>query len=612
MNKKYIIIFFQFYLFVLMLKLVKSPYLRIEIFDYLTTKRLLQIIKHSKEFLNKLEYSVEHYKLYDLFFHEVDTENDIDIPGYYTHYLIKFPKINPENLKFFFFRCLRDLEKITVFPRKEISIECLDYLYENYFGKLIICLANPYKEVPLIKNNVNEIRFLFERIDSDSKQDYFPYIKRTLFEKIEDKTNVQMIKFCENLNLDKEDNEDLYYELKDIYPNATYNLESEFSPDEYYYSQIGKYNNFKFNVPILDNEEIKILNNILISKKDLIDLTIHFQKNPITIIDDYLNKKIVKYFCLMDFIYQENIFYFENCCFLEKLWIIQRIYKRNKCSLNISPKLNKLKVFSCEKVFMTEESFCNVINNNPLLETVKFDKNYSEKERFSIKAAKALSNLKYLRNLTSDNFDKNEKEVSKFYLNFKNNSIRNLNIFNEGFVDYQILDYNLPFIENIRFENVNLIKNENKKLNFKNLIGIELRRVKEDTFLKELVEIRNIEELSYSTIEKNNFIMLTDIISQLNNLNSLSIIPNFFTDFEEVHIINFINKIKDFSLLEDLCFGIPDLTEDIVNCVYDNIIQIKKLYSVRIIVSKKNLTLKEKLMEKISTIKTIISHFEFI
>ena len=85
-----------------MLKLVKSPYLRIEIFDYLTTKRLLQIIKHSKEFLNKLEYSVEHYKLYDLFFHEVDTENDIDIPGYYTHYLIKFPKINPENLKFFF------------------------------------------------------------------------------------------------------------------------------------------------------------------------------------------------------------------------------------------------------------------------------------------------------------------------------------------------------------------------------------------------------------------------------------------------------------------------------------------------------------------------------
>ena len=127
-----------------------------------------------------------------------------------------------------------------------------------------------------------------------------------------------------------------------------------------------------------------------------------------------------------------------------------------------------------------------------------------------------------------------------------------------------------------------------------------------------MVEIRNIEELSYSTIEKNNFIMLTDIISQLNNLNSLSIIPNFFTDFEEVHIINFINKIKDFSLLEDLCFGIPDLTEDIVNCVYDNIIQIKKLYSVRIIVSKKNLTLKEKLMEKISTIKTIISHFEFI
>jgi hypothetical protein len=78
MNKKYIIIiFFKFYLFVLMLKLVKSLYLRIEIFNYLTTKRLLQIAKHSKEFLNKLEYSVEHYKLYNLFFHEVDTENDI-------------------------------------------------------------------------------------------------------------------------------------------------------------------------------------------------------------------------------------------------------------------------------------------------------------------------------------------------------------------------------------------------------------------------------------------------------------------------------------------------------------------------------------------------------
>ena len=594
-----------------MLKLVKSSYVRLLIFDYITTKRILQIIKHSKEFLKIFEYTKSHYKLYKLFINEIDLENDINITSYFNHYTIKFPEIEKVNLKEFFFRCIRDLEKIPIFPRKEISIECLNYLYDNYFGKIIICLANPFKEVPLIKNNINEIRFLFERIDTETKNDYLPYIKTTLFDKIENKESVEKIKLFENLNLDKEDNEDLYYELMKVYPNATYNIESEFAPDIYYYSQIGKYNNFKLNIPILVDDEIETLNKILIGKNDLIDLTLNLKKNSIEYINDYLKNNIVKYFCLINFLYEENKFYLEDLKHIEKLWIIQRFYKANKYSFNISPKLNTLKVFSCEKVFMSEKSFCIIINNNPLLETVKYDKNYSDVERFTIEAAKSLSNLKFLKNLTTDNFDKNESE-SKFYLNLKSKSIRNLDIFNEGFVNFQILDINIPNLEYLVLENIDLVDYESNKVTFSNLTGVEMRRIKDKNFFKELVRINNLEELSYSSIEKDNYIELTNIISQLKKLENLTIIPNFFSQIGENLIIDFINKIIDFPLLEDLCIGIPVLTEKIIDCVYNNVIKINKLYSLRIIVSKYSLTMRELLMEKILSIKNIISQFEFI
>ena len=396
-----------------------------------------------------------------------------------------------------------------------------------------------------------------------------------------------------------------------VYPNATYNIESEFAPDINYYSQIGKYNNFKLNIPILVDDEIETLNNILIGKNDLIDLTLNLKKNSIEYIKEYLKNNIVKYFCLINFLYEENKFYLEDLKHIEKLWIIQRFYKANKYSFNISPKLNTLKVFSCEKVFMTEKSFCNIINNNPLLETVKYDKNYSDIERFTIEAAKALSNLKYLKNLTTDNFDKNASE-SKFYLNLKSNSIRNLDIFNEGFINFQILDINIPNLEYLVLENINLIDYDNNKVTFSNLTGVEMKRIKDKNFFKELVRINNLEELSYSSIEKDNFIELTNIISELKNLESLTIIPNFFSQFEEDQIIDFINKIINFPLLEDLCLGIPDLTEKIINCIYNNVILIKKLYSLRIIVSKYTLTMRELLMEKILSIKNIISQFEFI
>ena len=615
-----------------MLKKIKSKFLIINIFDFLCLKKELILIKKSNYFKKILEKNdFNYYKLYNEINKIKSYYEKIDLLLYYSYFLKNYKnnKISEEKIKYFLFRFIRDLKSIYIEQRNEFTLECLNYL-ENCSNDIKIKCFNSKINFPEINNKINEIGIYLKFIENDKKKTNNTNFIKNIFEKIKNKNSVKKIFFRENLNLNEIEYENFYFDLCNYFPNANINIKIDYFNDMEYFQLLQKFNEIKivFNNKI--GEEKNKFNKILIEKK-IENLILDFRKNEIEILEYFLNynNNNIKELTLINFIYKEKKEYFFNLNKIEKFYIYQRFYDLHLFPILISTKIKTLKEIYFEKVKIREENLIEILNNNPLLEVFKFEKNYNIK--FKKNLAECLNKLKYLKRLYTDHFDNppkiiniNNKKIIKndlttineFYLYLKSNSIIDLNLSDEGNVDLNILINNLPNLFNLSIENVNIYydKNKNKKKIF-NIYSLELNRTtNEFEFVEDLIQQNKLEEFCYDSIEINSYKKLINIIKNFKNLQKLRLIYNTFDKIDENDINLLLNEIKELKNLDELNFSVfrisEKINENIVNCIKE----LKNLNELNIkIENKSSEELKNDLEMKIKSInKKLIYKIKYL
>ena len=432
-----------------------------------------------------------------------------------------------------------------------------------------------------------------------------------------------------------------FHQLKIILGNISKNDENNES--------IGK--NYSY-VPYT-NLQISQINKNISSINNLHDLYINYNKKNINLTDKYINdnnifkpEKIV----FEDFEYDHKKKYFGELNGIIELILIQKIFKNTNFPIYISDKLQSLLVLQLEKINILEDHLVNIIKNNPLLEVFEIKKNYSGYV-YDKKLANALNNLKYLKILSTHFFwykiNLRSKELFKdfhiqenqFFKYLKSDSIKYLNISNESNINIHTIEINLPNLIRLSIEvanlitydiknekiDLNFIKNKNKysnKSNMKNIIYNKDNVINEEnssfknlrflnllkvlnfgSFLKNIVGLKNLENLSLIFFDKKLFEIFIKESKNMDNINCLTIIPDFGEKLTSRQSEPFIKNIHNFKNITKIELGIHTMDDYLINLLYNELYKLKELRQIKIIIEIIFEKYKQFLEEKMNHLK---------
>ena len=432
-----------------------------------------------------------------------------------------------------------------------------------------------------------------------------------------------------------------FHQLKIILGNISKNDENNES--------IGK--NYSY-VPYT-NLQISQINKNISSINNLHDLYINYNKKNINLTDKYINdnnifkpEKIV----FEDFEYDYKKKYFGELNGIIELILIQKIFKNTNFPIYISDKLQSLLVLQLEKINILEDHLVNIIKNNPLLEIFEIKKNFSGYV-YDKKLANALNNLKYLKILSTHFFwykiNLRSKELFKdfhiqenqFFKYLKSDSIKYLNISNESNINIHTIEINLPNLIRLSIEvanlitydiknekiDLNFIKNKNKysnKSNMKNIIYNKDNVINEEnssfknlrflnllkvlnfgSFLKNIVGLKNLENLSLIFFDKKLFEIFIKESKNMDNINCLTIIPDFGEKLTSRQSEPFIKNIHNFKNITKIELGIHTMDDYLINLLYNELYKLKELRQIKIIIEIIFEKYKQFLEEKMNHLK---------
>ena len=426
---------------------------------------------------------------------------------------------------------------------------------------------------------------------------------------------------------------------------------------------ISKINNLNENIL-----SIRELNNFILDfRKNKINIASEFL-NAYFLEDKNLKNKLPTQLTLINFSYEKNKEYFsEFNNKVNNLTIIQRIYKYTPYPFYLSPNIQSLKVLKLERINILEENLVLIIKNNPLLEIFEIHKNYTG-YIFGYNLAFALSNLNFLKSLMTESFwfkenipnficdDLINKQENEFYKFFKSKSLIDLRMDNETNISIKTLNENLPNLIHLSIENSNILRendnnntntiqinidsnsirnrykkklseklnsrnNNDNKLNhsrndklFNNLRDLYLGGVKNiDEFIINMATINTLEDLSLDYFEPNFFNTLLKYGKCFTNLDALYIYPKLDEKIiKSIDMINFVKDLHFFQKITSVTICFFYINENLVNTLYDELIQLPLLYKLKIYVKNSSEEEKELIKNKINGIKNRSLYKDFV
>ena len=700
--------------------------LKDEILKFIPLKKFLQLFKYNKKYQKLFELEPKIYELYNNIqkgFEPFNENYQNEMLSYIPHLTRIQKNISNDVIMKYYFHFLLSQKRIYAEYNNIYFPVLLEYLNsKEYSGTLILKLEEPKLDLdkrPKIEiKNQNfflDIYFHMKWIDREKKENII-YFKKFLDEKIigeNTKNKVKKIIFLEDLNLNEEKYENFFFDELYEFPNALFNIQSNYFDDNIYWSQLDRFSQLKLIIneiikeneiddEIINNNINKDINNIsntktkdfenkniiiekykdieyiskinnlnenILSIRELNNFILDFRKNKINIASEFLNayfledknlkNKLPTQLTLINFSYEKNKEYFsEFNNKVNNLTIIQRIYKYTPYPFYLSPNIQSLKVLKLERINILEENLVLIIKNNPLLEIFDIHKNYTG-YIFGYNLAFALSNLNFLKSLMTESFwfkenipnficdDLINKQENEFYKFFKSKSLIDLRMDNETNISIKTLNENLPNLIHLSIENSNILRendnnntntiqinsdsnsirnrykkklseklnsrnNNDSKLNhsrndklFNNLRDLYLGGVKNiDEFIINMATINTLEDLSLDYFEPNFFNTLLKYGKCFTNLDALYIYPKL--DEKIIKSIDMINLVKDlhfFQKITSLTICFFYINENLVNTLYDELIQLPLLYKLKIYVKNSSEEEKELIKNKINGIK---------
>ena len=720
---------------------IKSFYiLKDEILKFISLKKFLQFFKYSNKYHKLFELEPKKYELYNTIKKDFETINEnyqSEMLTYITHISRIQKNISNDLIIDNYFHFLLSQKNIYVEYNNIYFHTLLEYLNnKEYSGTLIVKLEEPKLDLDKrstieikSQNFFLEIHFYMKWIDREKKENV-DYFKKFLDEKIigeNTKNKVKKILFFEDINLNEEKYENFFFDELYEFPNALFNIQSNYFDDNIYWSQLDRFSKLKLiineimketetnineetinnniinkdkinnnNISDIPTNEFKQeniitdkytnkeyitninhLNANILSVRQLNNFILDFRKNKINIASEFFNaynieeknlkNNIPTQLTLINFSYEKNKEYFSELNNkVNNLTIIQRIYKYTPYPFYLSPNIHNLQVLKLERINILEENLVLIIKNNPLLEIFEIHKNYTG-YIFGYNLAFALRNLNYLKSLRTESFwfkenitnfacdDLINKQENEFYKFFQSKSLIDLRMDNETNINIKTLNENLPNLIHLSIENSNILTENNnngintisindnctsirnrykKKLSeklssqnnknsqftnsgnnilFNKLRDLYLGGVKNiDEFIIKMGTINKIEDLSLDYFEPNFFNTLLKYGKYFTNLDVLYIYPKL--DEKIIKSIDMINLIKDlhfFQKITSLTICFFYINENLVNTLYDELIQLPLLYKLKIYVKNSSEEEKELIKNKINGIKNLSIYKDF-
>ena len=700
--------------------------LKDEILKFIPLKKFLQLFKYSKKYQKLFELEPKIYELYNNIqkgFEPFNENYQNEMLSYIPHLTRIQKNISNDVIMKYYFHFLLSQKRIYAEYNNIYFPLLLEYLNsKEYSGTLILKLEEPKLDLDKRPNieikNQNfflDIYFHMKWIDREKKENII-YFKKFLDEKIigeNTKNKVKKIIFFEDLNLNEEKYENFFFDELYEFPNALFNIQSNYFDDNIYWSQLDRFSQLKLIIneiikeneidnDIINNNINKDINNIsntktkdfenkniiiekykdieyiskinnlnenILSIRELNNFILDFRKNKINIASEFLNayfledknlkNKLPTQLTLINFSYEKNKEYFSELNNkVNNLTIIQRIYKYTPYPFYLSPNIQSLKVLKLERINILEENLVLIIKNNPLLEIFEIHKNYTG-YIFGYNLAFALSNLNFLKSLMTESFwfkenipnficdDLINKQENEFYKFFKSKSLIDLRMDNETNISIKTLNENLPNLIHLSIENSNILRendnnntntiqinsdsnsirnrykkklseklnsrnNNDNKLNhsrndklFNNLRDLYLGGVKNiDEFIINMATINTLEDLSLDYFEPNFFNTLLKYGKNFTNLDALYIYPKLDEKIiKSIDMINFVKDLHFFQKITSLTICFFYINENLVNTLYDELVQLPLLYKLKIYVKNSSEEEKELIKNKINGIK---------
>lgn len=382
---------------------IKNFYLiKDEILFYVPLKRVLKIFKINKRYRNLLKLYPSIYELYYNIQNDFEPYDD-EMLSYIVHFSLMQKNLSDNLLIEYYFRFLLTQKKIAV---KYDSIHfgpLLDYLNSNkYKGILRVKLTEPKLDLG-IRPNIEikgeniflEIFFNMKWIDNE-KKDNIDYIKKFLDEKIEGeetRARVKKIEFGEYINLNEENYEDFFFDEISKFPNALFNIQSNYFDDNAYWSDLDKFFELKF-----------IINDIIDTKENLVKQNNVKQKIKI---NETNNKNNMNYIngTNLDKNSSKIIITDNNKCKGQKNDIDENsIINKNEI------KSDNIDIINGINIFKNENESKNIIDENNIINENKIIDDFQDEE-FITKVKRLNNNILSIR------------ELKNFVLDFRKNKI---------------------------------------------------------------------------------------------------------------------------------------------------------------------------------------------
>ena len=578
----------------------------------------------------------------------------LTIKEFYFRYLLEKNNISVYYDNIYFKDLLEFLQKHNY--NKTLIIQVNDLKID--YGK--------YSDICISSSLINIEIFFNIKLEEKDKTSNILDIKHFLSQKIIAINSVNFIKkinFLEPINLNDNISFELYGFLLTSFQKCKYNIQCNYNPEPSYWKNLHNFHQLKIVIgdKINENNEINEKRNYTYSPysklkleqvnknisyiQNLNDLHIDYSGKNICLTNNYFNsndsqkpEKII----LEDFQYDYRREYFGELNGVIELILIQKNFKITNYPIIISNKLQSLLVLQLEKINILEDHLVNIVESNPNLEIFEIKKKFS-RYVYDIKLASALNNLKYLKILSTNLFwhkiNLRSKELYKdfhiqenqFFKYLKSNSIKYLNISNESNINIHTIEINLPCL--IRFsieesnlisydaqnENIDLINKKNKyfkntydnkqinnveSISFNTLRSLKLIKVLNfASFLKKLSQLNNLENLSLINLDKKVFESIIRYIKEMNNINYLTIIPDFGGKMTSKESESFIENIHNFKNLSFIDIGIYTMDIYLINLLYDELEKLKEIKNVKLTVELIFENEKQFLEEKMEELK---------
>ena len=382
---------------------IKNFYLiKDEILFYVPLKRVLKIFKINKRYRNLLKLYPSIYELYYNIQNDFEPYDD-EMLSYIVHFSLMQKNLSDNLLIEYYFRFLLTQKKISVKYDSVHFGPLLNYLNSNrYKGTLRVKLTEPKLDLG-IRPNIEikgeniflEIFFNMKWIDNE-KKDNIDYMKKFLDEKIEGeetRARVKKIEFGEYINLNEENYEDFFFDEISKFPNALFNIQSNYFDDNAYWSDLDKFFELKF-----------IINDIIDTKENLVKQNNAKQEIKI---NETNNKNNMNYIngTNLDKNSSKIIITDNNKCKGQKNDIDENsIINKNGI------KSDNIDIINGINIFKNENESKNIIDENNIINENKIIDDFQDEE-FITKVKRLNNNILSIR------------ELKNFVLDFRKNKI---------------------------------------------------------------------------------------------------------------------------------------------------------------------------------------------